>query len=214
MNVKRTDTGVWDATFGFFRPTRVLRELNLLAAIDEDPSISQRRLARAARMSPTMVNTYITELGLRGLVEVTGETNRTTRYALTEEGRRLKGELLFSCSREIIRFYGRVKAEFQQRLRGLANGGVRRLVLFGAAETGEMAAMAARESGIEIVGMTDNDPVKHGREVGGVRVSPPAEIETMRPDAVLITSHGHADEIQEQLRPLEARGIRILRLYP
>ncbi len=211
MIVKRTDTTVLQHPLGFFKPTRALRELNLLTAIDGDPAISQRVLARRAGMSPTMANTYVADFETRGLVRVSGETNRTTRYALTEAGLRLKRELIFASSREVIRFYGQVKAEFHNRLRSIADEGVRRLVLFGAAETGEMAVLAGRGAGLEIVGLVDSDPAKHGREVGGLRVSPPEVIETLRPDAVLITSHGHADAIRERLAPLEGKGIRVLR---
>ena len=72
----------------FIRPTREFRELAVLLEIGEDPRASQRSLARAAGVSATMINAYVDGLVGRGLLQVTGETNRTYRYFLTSEGRK------------------------------------------------------------------------------------------------------------------------------
>ena len=40
----------------------------------------------------------------------------------------------------------------------------------------------------------------------------PEVIESLQPDAVIITSFGHMDEIEEQVKHLEGKGIQVLRL--
>ena len=108
--------------------------------------------------------------------------------------------------------YALMKQDFTARLKRLADEGVRRVVLFGAGETGELAIAAAADAGMQIAGIVDNDAAKQGRLIGSVTVGAPATIETLRPDAVVITSYGHGDEIEAQVRPMEAKGIRIVRV--
>lgn len=193
------------------RAGRTMREMNLLSAIGSMEQISQRKLAALTRLSTTMVNGYLNELVDRGLVRMSGETNRDTRYHLTAAGRNRLGELVHVCSREIIQLYGLFKREFQFRLEALAAEGIRRVVLYGAAETCEVMVAASPDTGVEIIGVVDGDPDKWGRRIGGHVVEAPGAIPGHRPDAVVVTSHGHADEIERVIRPLEARGIRVRR---
>jgi DNA-binding MarR family transcriptional regulator len=195
--------------FQFIEPARPYRELQILSEIARNPRTSQRELAERAMIGPTMVNRYVAEMQRDGLVEVEGETNRTFRYRLTEAGRYRRDELFFQVSKEVVQFYGQAKQDFRRRLREHARRGVRRVVLFGAAETAELVYAAAEGTGLEIVGIVDNDPAKHGRRIGTVRVGAPDTVLEMNPDAVLISSFGHADEIHDQIRPLEGRGIRV-----
>lgn len=198
--------------FRFLEPTRPYRELRILSEIGNNPCASQRALASGAMLGPTMVNRYVSELERTGLIEVEGETNRTVRYRLSGAGAYRREELFFEASKEIVQFYGLAKREFQRRLREHHRGGARRVVLFGAAETAEIVCAAAEGTGLEIAGIVDNDPVKLGRRIGAVPVAAPAAILSFRPDTVLITSFGHADEIHEQIRSLESQGIRIVRV--
>lgn len=199
--------------FQFLRAGRLMREMNLLSAIDGDERVSQRRLAALSRLSTTMVNTYVGELADRGLIRVCGATNRDTRYVLTEAGGRRLSELIHLCSKEVIQFYGIVKREFQERLRALAERGVRRVVLFGAAETCEVTVAASLDTPVDVVGIVDNDPAKRGKRVGACAVGSPRDIAALAPDAVVITSHGHSDEIERELRPLREREILIHRIW-
>jgi DNA-binding MarR family transcriptional regulator len=95
------------------RPTRECREMAVLAEIGRAESVSQRSLARAAGVSATMVNAYIDDLVGRGLIEVTGDTNRTYRYHLTEAGRTRHEEIFRQLVREVFELYGRLKRELR-----------------------------------------------------------------------------------------------------
>ena len=86
------------------------------------------------------------------------------------------------------------------------------VVLFGAAETGELVYSAAKTTPIRIVGWVDNDASKHQMRFGEIRVESPTRIESFDMDAVLIASSGKTDEIQRQLQPLISKGIAIVTL--
>ena len=199
-------------TFEFVKPSREVRELAILTEIGKNSACSQRSLARVARVSATMVNAYVDSLVGRGDVEVTGKTNRSYRYLLTGVGKNRRDDLLFRISREVIRLYGRMKREFGTRLERYRDEGIARVVLFGAAEMAELVALAAEGTGIEVVGIVDSDPARQGRRIGEIEVTDPGTIAGLNPDAVVITSYGHVDEIHDKVRPLEARGIQIIRL--
>jgi FlaA1/EpsC-like NDP-sugar epimerase len=159
-----------------------------------------------------MVNQYVSEMVHGGLIDVDGQNNRNLCYRLTPHGKCRKNELFFQCSREIIQLYGAIKQEFRRRLAQHHKEGIRRVVLFGGAETGEIAYNACKMVGIKVLGVVDNDPAKHGARLGDVQITGPWTIEDLRPHAVIITSFGHMDEIYEQVRYLEGKGIKIKRL--
>jgi DNA-binding MarR family transcriptional regulator len=98
-------------SFRYFKPTRETREMSVLAEIGRDAAVSQRALARAAGVSATMINAYIDGLVSLGLVEVSGETNRTYRYHLTAPGAARRDQLLGEVAREAEALALRVKQE-------------------------------------------------------------------------------------------------------
>jgi predicted transcriptional regulator len=196
----------------FLRPSRQMREFYILRAIENNPNASQRNIARDAMVSSTMVNNYLGEMVSREWVDIAGDTNRSYEYRITDRGRARKSDLLFEISREVVQMYGLIKQDFASRLRALAARGIRRVVLFGASETGELAWAASREAGLEVVAIVDSDPAKQGRTIGRLTVEAPSAIEAHRPDAVVITSYGHADEIESQVRATTEEQIPIARI--
>ncbi|HZE99374.1 MAG TPA: winged helix-turn-helix transcriptional regulator [Planctomycetota bacterium] len=100
-------------SFKLIKPTRECREMAVLAEIEKTASVSQRSLARAAGVSATMINAYVDDLLSRGLLDVTGDTNRTYRYHLTEVGRARREEIFRLLSLEVFELYARLKHELK-----------------------------------------------------------------------------------------------------
>src|SRR5262245_4535578 len=100
-------------TCQLIRLSRECREMAVLAEIGKSDSVSQRSLARAAGVSATMINAYVDDLVGRGLLEVTGDTNRTYKYHLTEAGRSRHEEIFRQLVREVFELYGRLKHELR-----------------------------------------------------------------------------------------------------
>lgn len=193
----------------FLLPNKLLRILSVLVEISNSPNISQHQLARKVKLSSSQVNNYVKELRAKGMVDVKGNTNRTIRYFLTRKGQREKALLLISYSTDVIQLYARVKREFKRRLQEISCNGFRRAVLFGAAETGEVVLAAIKETALRVVGISDNDPAKHGKRFGDFTIIPPSQIESLKPDGIIITSFGKIDEIKESLEFLRKKGILI-----
>jgi DNA-binding MarR family transcriptional regulator len=190
------------------RPSPEVRELAILSGIEKDCAVSQRALARAAAVSPTMVNAYVDAFVGDGRVEVTGDTNRTYRYYLTPAGRARREELSALASREALEVFRGAREEYSRRLETACRAeGVRRVVLFGATEAAELTALVSERAGVEVLGVVDPDPARRGTKVAGHSVEEPAAAAAWRPDAVLVTLPA-AD--REQVRGLESRGFRVM----
>ena len=101
-------------SFQLLKPSRECREMAVLAEIGKSAVVSQRGLARAAGVSPTMINAYIDDLVGRGLIEVTGDTNRTYRYHLTEPGRARHEEVFRALQLEVFELYAQLKHELRE----------------------------------------------------------------------------------------------------
>jgi len=196
--------------FDLLLPGRLIRELVLMLEIDRDPAISQSKLAVKAGLAPFMVNNYIRRMSNEGYLNKEGASRRRTTYHLTSRGRSRITELMRRYSIETVRLYKYAKGEFRRRLweRFGSRPGLR-IVLYGAAETGELAYQVCFEMGHKVVGVVDSDPSRQGKTMFGCRVANPEELDNMGADAVLISSLGHAEEISNRLQPLRQRGVEI-----
>ena len=104
-------------TYQLLRPSREFREMAVLSEIGKSSKVSQRSLARAAGVSATMINAYVDDLVGRGLLEVTGETNRTYRYFLTPPGKARHEEIFRQLTQEIFELYASLMRELRSEER-------------------------------------------------------------------------------------------------
>ena len=196
----------------YLSPTKQLRLLSVLYCIYENPNDSQHTIASRTDLSSTMVNNYIRRLKQEGVVTVSGKTNRTQQYHLSERGRVMLRQSLLGYSAEIVKLYGTVKSEIAYICKGFYKEGIRTVVLFGAAETAEIVYAATKRTGLVIIGIVDSDPAKQGRVFNGLEIREPEDIREIAPDAVVITSFGRQEEIYRQVRLLVGNSIRVKRL--
>lgn len=196
----------------YLKPSKETRVLAILDSLATESDLSQYELGRRLKLSGAMINQYLNSLQSERLVEFLPVNGKSFRYVLTPDGDAMRRRMFSDYSSETIRLYSTVKSFIQNRLRGLKPRGVKRLALFGASETCEVVLSALRESDFIVVALLDNDPAKHGRNFHGHVVAHPQVLESLRCDAVVVTSFGKQDEIYEQLKPLcESRGIDIMR---
>jgi len=196
----------------YLRPTKLMRELFVLLSLEEAPHLSQHQLAKKVGVSSAMSHNYMKELIEQGVVSVSGETNRNMKYAVTARGVERRAALMSAYSKEVARLYSIAKREIEQRLWELYRDGLKTVVLFGAAETGELVYSAAKATPLRIVGFVDNDAAKHRLLFGKIPVSSPDTIESYRPDGVLIASSGNTDDIAKQLDHLSHKGVAVVTL--
>jgi predicted transcriptional regulator len=195
----------------FIRPDKKYRELTLLMSIDDNNLTSQRKLAVLSGISSAVVNEYVEDMKQNGLIDYQKTDGKSYTYHLTQTGKKYKDTLFFQFSKEIVQIYLTIKDEIKRRLLYIASPQLKKVVLFGAGEIAEVIYHVSPQIPLEIVGIVDNDKAKHGKHIGTLKITPPSEITNLNPDAVVITSFSHAEEIYQQIKFLE-NNIKIFRL--
>jgi DNA-binding MarR family transcriptional regulator len=196
----------------YLLPTKEFRCLSVLFAINEAPDNSQSDIGDRTNLSSSMVNNYIKCFKNQDLITVTGNTNRTQNYYLTEKGRRMLTSSLLGYSTEIVQLYSAVKKEIRNILDGFYEEGIRTVVLFGAAETAEIVHAAIKDTDLVVIGVVDNDRGKQGTLFNGLKVRKPEDIVKIKPDGVVITSFARQEEIFTYLQELVKDTIIIKKL--
>lgn len=197
----------------YLLPTKDLRCLSLLHAIYENPAISQNSLGKATYLSSSMVNNYIKYFTDEGLVTVSGNTNRTKSYHVTEAGYERLTSSLLDYSAEIVQLYSSVKKEIIHILNGFYAEGIRNILLYGAAETAEIVYSAAKEAKLVVTGIVDNDKAKYQKSFNGFTIKSSDEIRESDFDAIIIASFGKQEEIYKDIKEITAGKVLIKRLY-
>ena len=196
----------------YLLPTKEYRCLSLLHAIHNEPKSSQKMIGKKTNLSCAMVNNYIKFFESAGLITVSGRTNRTKSYHLTEKGQRNLAQSILSYSAEIVKLYASVKCEIKRILNGFYDEDIRTVVLFGAANTAEVVYAAIRETSLVVIGIVDSDTSKQGNLFNGMIIQKPEKILTIKPDVVLITSFARQEEIYDQIYDVVGDTLVIKRL--
>jgi len=198
----------------YYRPSKAARYLAILDTLAQDNQVSQNELGRRANLSGAMVNQYLKEMAETNLIEFERVNGKSYRYLLTDEGEARRRTMFSSFSSETVQIYTALKAAIVHKLANLKNRSLVKLVLFGASETCEIVLQALRATGgFEVMALVDNDPAKAGKTLGGHVISPPVVLDSLRPQAVVITSYGCQEEIHGQLRELYGQhNVEIIRL--
>ena len=198
----------------YYRPSKAARYLAILDTLAQDSQVSQNELGRRANLSGAMVNQYLKEMAETNLIEFERVNGKSYRYLLTDEGEARRRTMFSSFSSETVQIYTALKAAIVHKLANLKSRSLVKLVLFGASETCEIVLQALRATGgFEVMALVDNDPAKAGKTLGGYVISPPVVLDSLRPQAVVITSYGCQEEIHGQLRELYGQhNVEIIRL--
>jgi DNA-binding MarR family transcriptional regulator len=198
----------------FFKPSKPLRILAIMETFYADCSLSQKELGKKTAMSGAMANQYVSELNKQGLIHPEAINGKCYEYKLTPDGEKKRQMLMGEYCAEIVQIYSSLKKLILQKLSDLAQKEQTSLVLFGASETCEVVLSALQKSNkFNIVAIVDNDKNKHSNPFHHHVILPPATLENINFDAVVITSFGRQKEIFNQLLPLsQKKNFPIIRL--
>jgi len=186
--------------------------LSVLEVLDGTGNISQRSMADRLGVAASLVNRVIHELMEGGHLEIVDAGVRPFAYKLTDAGRNHLRRLIHQRFRTVLEELRVMQSRISRRLQEVRAKGVGRLLFYGAGEVLDATIPLAEELGFEVVGVVDDDPEKQGTSRGGHLVSSPNCIGTRRPDAVLITTYRHAEQIRNRLEGRLPPGIRVLEL--
>ncbi|OGI65034.1 MAG: hypothetical protein A2W18_05600 [Candidatus Muproteobacteria bacterium RBG_16_60_9] len=144
------------------------RLLDLLDAVHERSDLSQRHLARQMGIALGLANSYLKRCIRKGLIKISAAPANRYLYYLTPKGFSEKSRLTARYLSLSLDFYRRAGESCIKTLGDCQARGWRRIILCGASDLAEIAALRALEMDIVVVGIVDPDSERQklvGRQV-------------------------------------------------
>jgi DNA-binding MarR family transcriptional regulator len=196
-----------------FKPSKEIRELNLLQELEKNPVISQRELSHKFGIALGVTNACLKRMARRGWIRITGLNRRRIGYYLTPNGFAEKAKLSFHLISWTVQHYATLKEMIGNRLLEMEKEGIERVVFYGVSDEMEIAYVSLQGVNLKLVGIVEDEVNVDSKEVFGFKVMDVQHIAPLRPHAILITSLIHQDERMERIAPLaENQGIKIYRI--
>jgi DNA-binding MarR family transcriptional regulator len=193
---------------------RVERELEILTAIAEGDSTTQRALAARLGVALGLTNLYLKRLVKKGYVKVVGfprkpAARKRLRYLLTTRGIAEKSRLTYDHMVYSLNLYRRARQTLRESLSQLPRAGMKRIALCGAGEAAELAYLTLKEFQLEPVGIYAAQGDGHFL---GLPVQPVAELADQALDAVVIATFERPESHLAELIGLGVPRAKILTL--
>src|SRR5262245_23536915 len=166
------------------------RELEILTAIAEGHSPTQRALAARLGVALGLTNLYLKRLVKKGYIKVAGFPRRPAarkrlRYLLTARGIAEKSRLTYDHMVYALNLYRRARLTLRESLSRLSGAGVKRVALYGTGEAAELAYLTLKEFELEPLGIYT---AHGGGTFLGLPVKPLAELADEPIEAVVVAT--------------------------
>ncbi|MDP3014682.1 MAG: hypothetical protein Q8M92_10590, partial [Candidatus Subteraquimicrobiales bacterium] len=135
--------------------------------------------------------------------------NRSITYHLTKKGLLHKSMLAMEWTKNTINFYREARQQVALKLTSLSKEGIKTVVLYGANELSEIAAIVASEANIEILGIVDNDDSYIKKSLLGVPMGDINLIKDKNPDAIVACVEPNGKEMGKLTDYIKTRGLRV-----
>jgi DNA-binding MarR family transcriptional regulator len=138
--------------------------LRVLDAVERDPAITQRSVARELGIALGLANAYLKRCVNKGLIKINQIPRRRYAYYLTPQGFAEKSRLTASYLAHSFAFFRQARSQCAGLFAEAAGRGQRRLALIGHGDLAEIANLVVREFPLEIAGIitasTNGDKLK------------------------------------------------------
>ena len=182
-----------------FKPPQEMRELSLLQELEKNPIISQRALSNKFGIALGVTNACLKRMGRRVWIRITSLNHHKIGYFLTPKGFAGKAKLTLHLISWTVQHYSTLKDIIGERLLQMQNKGVERIVFYGVSDEMEIAYVTLQGLNLKLIGIVEDEEKINRKEVFGFELKGVHQIETLKPDAVLITSFTGQDEKKEKL---------------
>ena len=170
------------------------RDLQLLEALEEQSTITQRTLAARLGIALGLTNLYVRRLVRKGYVKcVTVPPNRLA-YLVTPQGLAVKARLTYEFMKYSLDFYRDVRRHLQRSLSSSVNGH-QRIAVYGTGEVAELVFLLLKEMGIELVAVFDE---RAGRFLG-LPVRPIAAHDPLEYDVLIVAELEKPAAVEKRL---------------
>jgi DNA-binding MarR family transcriptional regulator len=183
---------------------QVERQLEILRALEEGNTVTQRALASRLGVAVGLANLYVKRMVRKGYIKIVGfgsrpSTRKRLQYVLTAKGLAEKTRLTYEHMTYTLSLYRRARQTLRESIALLPD--VQRVALYGAEDAAELAYLTLKELGIEPAGVYADQA---GGRFLGFPVIPVADLRNAELDAVIVATF---DRPERHLEALAALGV-------
>jgi DNA-binding MarR family transcriptional regulator len=177
-----------------------MRELELLQELEKNPIISQRELSHKFGIALGVTNACLKRMVRRGWIRITGFNHHKIGYYLTPKGFAEKAKLTLHLVSWTVQHYSALKEIIAKKFLEMQNRGIERIVFYGVSDEMEVAYITLQGVNLKLVGIVEDENKIVRKEIFGIELKDIHQIESLNPDAVLITSLSGQEEKREKLK--------------
>lgn len=176
----------------------------LLASVEREAHVSQRKLASELGVALGLVNVYIKRCVNKGLIKAQQAPSRRYAYYLTPRGFAEKSRLTAEYLSWSFTFFRSARTDCTAVLDEARARGWRRVGFIGGGDLAEIAILSAWERGVTVVGLVDARAMQG--EVMGVPTVEAAGAVEPEPDGWIITAITDSQLLYEGIVSTEGAG--------
>ncbi|RJP27536.1 MAG: winged helix-turn-helix transcriptional regulator [Candidatus Omnitrophota bacterium] len=129
--------------------------LSLLTAITDEPETTQKDLSTRLGVAVGLVNSYLKRIIYKGYVKTKQLERRRLRYLLTPKGIKEKSRLTFEFLHYSYQYIREIRRNVKHAVSPFLRDGRKKVIFYGSGEVAELAYLAVRELGLELVSVID-----------------------------------------------------------
>ena len=176
-------------------PKKEITDYHILKTVENDPSISQRRLSSQMELNVASVNFALQRLIKKGLIKMVGVNPRRIKYHITPKGLREKTQLAYRFFGLNFHFYKEVRNDIEARIISATNGSKTRIAIYGLSELSEITYMVVTAMRWKFAGFFIAEGSKiTNKELFGHKIQRLGALKNISPCLLLLT-----DELSEEI---------------
>ncbi|HKE87878.1 MAG TPA: winged helix-turn-helix transcriptional regulator [Vicinamibacterales bacterium] len=141
------------------------RDLQLLEALEQESTITQRTLASRLGIALGLTNLYLKRLIRKGYVKCTTASPNRLVYSLTPRGVARKARLTYEFMKYSLDFYRDARRHLRRSL-SAAVATRKRVAIYGTGDAAELVYLLVRDMGLELVAVFGPPDGEGGRFLG------------------------------------------------
>ncbi|MEE9605370.1 MAG: winged helix-turn-helix transcriptional regulator [Candidatus Scalindua sp.] len=151
-------------------PKKEITDYHILKTVENDPSISQRRLSSQMELNVASVNFALQRLIRKGLIRMVGVNPRRIKYYITPKGLSEKTQLAYRFFGRNLHFYKEVRNDIEARIIKATNGSKTRIAIYGVGELSEITYMVVTAMRWKFAGFFIEDSKITNKELLGHKI--------------------------------------------
>ena len=149
-------------------PTK--KHLDTLLELKDNPSLSQRSLARKLNISLGLTNAILQNLIHRGLIKAQKMSGRKILYLITPKGMVQAANFIYDRVRETQHYYQYAKDLLTNHFSNLYDKGARKAAIYGTSQLAEITYLSLLDSPLKLHSIITDDPTPSKKKFLGHEV--------------------------------------------